>query len=151
MVLYLAFAMKIYNVILKKEGFFNVPDAQADPRQILSMVLDGLEAAEYTIVDAEPDSEEAAEGLQNFLDMYPNRCLVLLTLPLPAHAIGNHPAIYRYCVEALSSGFLCLQQAEGAEKGLVHECLLRLKVEEKYADLVFEDYDVVRKILNTNG
>jgi len=139
--------MKIYQVILKKEGFFNVPDVSQGSAEILSMVLDGLEAAEYTIVDVQPDTDETSALLQKAVSSYPNRCMLQLTLPLPAHAIGNHPAIYRYCVEALSSGFLCLD-AKGSK---TDDCLLMFSVEEKYADLVFEDYDVVRKALSSNG
>lgn len=143
--------MKMYKVILKKEGFLNVPHISGGSEHILHMVLDGLEAAEYVIVDVQLNDEAAANLLQKAVDVYPNRCLVQLTLPLPGHAIGNHPAVYRYCVEALSSGFLCLEHAEEAEGQTNHDCLLRFKVEEKYADLVFEDYDIVRKTLSNNG
>ena len=143
--------MKIYTVLLQKQGFFNVPDVSGGTEKVLPMVLDGLEAAEYVIVDVQPATEDGERLLQKSLTKYPNRCLLQFTLPLPAHSIGNNPAMYRYCVEALSSGFLCLENEEQAVKQPTHDCLLKFKVEEKYADLVFEDYDVVRGILKSHG
>ena len=142
--------MKIYKVILKKQGFFNVPDVSEGIEQVLPMVIDGLEAAEYVILDMQPDTEKGAALLEKAVSRNPNRCLLQLTLPLPAHAIGNHPAVYRYCVEALSSGFLCLENAQQVDEQS-NECIIKFRVEEKYADIVFEDYDVVRKILSPNG
>lgn len=141
--------MKICTVTLRRDGIFEMPDPNSPNREgeINERILDEMEAAEFSIVAVQPHGEEATEFTASQLSTYEIGCLLELTLPLPQHAFNNNPAIYKYCVEALSSGYLTLQKA-GEPDGLSHvTTLITYKVEDKDTNLVFEDAAVTGRLI----
>jgi len=141
--------MKTYKITLKRHGIFDLPATETDRKKLLpAIVLNELEAAEYVITEIREVTSVEMELPDDFHDVYGDCSLLVLKLPLPQHATANNPAAYRYCVEALTSGFLGLEYAREVNGHGYSQSIIAFRVEEEYVDMVFEDYETVRNYLD---